>query len=72
MNAVNDVYNPFKELNERLMELQTKDPFIVLENISCQGVAEADDQVVTSAPFLTDELILENVLAMEKQMRPTT
>ena len=72
MNAVNDVYNPFKELNERLMELQAKDPFIVLENISCQGVAEADDQVVTSAPFLTDELILENVLAMEKQMRPTT
>ena len=58
-NAVNDVDDPLKELNKSLKELQTKDPSLVHENMTV--LAEAGDQVITSAPFLTDELILEEV-----------
>ena len=34
MNEVNDVNDPFKELNESLKELQTKDPSLVPENMT--------------------------------------
>ena len=67
MNVVNDVDHTFKELNESLKELQAKDPSHVSENITVQDVAEADDQVIASAPFLTDELILEEVSVMNKE-----
>ena len=67
MNVVNDVDDTFKELNESLKELQAKDPSHGPENITVQDVAEADDQVITSAPFLTDELILEEVSAVNKE-----
>ena len=67
MNVVNDFDDTFKELNESLKELQTKDPSHVPENITVQVVAEADDQVIASAPFLTDELILEEVSVMNKE-----
>ena len=66
MNVVNDVDHTFKELNESLKELQAKDPSHVSENITVQDVAEADDQVIASAPFLTDELILEEASFMNK------
>ena len=59
MNAVNDINNLFKELNESLKELETKDSSLVPENVTVQDVAEADDQVTASTSFLTDELILE-------------
>ena len=35
--------------------------------MTVQDVAEADDQVITSALFLTDELILEEVSAMDEE-----
>ena len=35
--------------------------------MTVQDLAEPDDQVITSAPFLTDELILEEVSAMDKE-----
>ena len=67
MNTVNDVDDPFRELNESLKELQTKDPSLVPENMTVQDAAEADDQVITSAPFLTNESILEDVSAMDEE-----
>ena len=67
MNAVNGVADPLKELNESLKELQTKDPSLVPDNMTVQDVAEADDQVITSAPFFTNELILEEVSAMDEE-----
>ena len=67
MNAVNDVDDPFKELNESMKELRTKDPSLVPENMTVQDVVEADGQVITSAPFLTDELILEEVSTMDEE-----
>ena len=56
-----------KELNKSSKELQTKEPSRVHENMTVQDVAEADDQVITSAPFLTDEFILEEVSTMEEE-----
>ena len=67
MNAVNGVADPLKELNESLKELQTKDPSIVHDNMTVQDVAEADDQVITSAPWFTNESILEEVSAMDEE-----
>ena len=67
MNAVKGVADPLKELNESLKELQTKDPSLVPDNMTVQDVAEADDQVITSAPFFTNELILEEVSAMDEE-----
>ena len=58
MNAVNDVDNPVKELNESLKELQTKYSYLLPANMVVHDAAETDDQVITSAPFLNDELIL--------------
>ena len=66
-NVVNDVDDTFKESNESQKELQTKDPPLVPENFTIQDIAEADDQVITSALFLTDELILEEVSTMNKE-----
>ena len=59
MNAKNYVGNSFKELNKSLKKLQAKDLSLVPENMTVQDVAETDDRVITSAPFLTNELILE-------------
>ena len=59
MNAKNDVDDSFKESNKSLKKLQVKDLSLVPENMTVQDVAETDDQVITSAPFLTNELILE-------------
>ena len=59
MNAKNYVNNSFKELNKSLKKLQAKDLSLVPENMTVQDVAETDDRVITSAPFLTNELILE-------------
>ena len=66
MNAVNDFDDPFKELDESLKDLQTKESYLVAENMTVKDVAEADDQVMTSAPFLTNELILKDVSAMDE------
>ena len=44
-----------------------KNRSLVSENMTVQDVAEADDQVITSVPFLTDELILDEVSAMDKE-----
>ena len=38
MKAAHDVDYPFNELNESLMELQTKYPFLVPENMTVQDV----------------------------------
>ena len=55
-------------MNESLKEMQTKDPSLVPENMTVQDVVQADDQVmITSTPFLTEELILEEVSAMDKK-----
>ena len=55
-------------MNESLKEMQTKDPSFVLENMTVEDVVKADDQVmITSTPFLTDELILEEISAMDKK-----
>ena len=59
MNAKNYVDNSFKELNKSLKKLQAKDLSLVPENMTVQDVAETGDRVITSAPFLTNELILE-------------
>ena len=67
MNAVNDVDEPFKKFNESLKELYMKDQSLVPENMTAQDVAEADDQMITRAPFLTDELILEEVPAIDEE-----
>ena len=55
MIKVNDVEDPFKELNESLNELQTKDWSVLPESMTVQDIAEVDDQVITMAPFLTNE-----------------
>ena len=48
--------------------MQTKDPSFVLENMTVEDVVKADDQVmISSTPFLTDELILEEISAMDKK-----
>ena len=67
MIKVNDVEDPFKELNESLNELQTKDWSVLPESMTVQDIAEVDDQVITMAPFLTNELILEEVSAIDKK-----
>lgn len=54
MYAVNDVDDPFKELNKKLKELQTEDSSLIPDNMAVEDVADADDQVITSAQFLTD------------------
>ena len=54
MYAVNDVDDPFKELNKSLKELQTEDSSLIPDNMAVEDVADADDQVITSAQFLTD------------------
>ena len=54
MYAVIDVDDPFKGLNKCLKELQTKDSSLVPDNMAVEDVADADDQVITSAQFLTD------------------
>ena len=49
-----------------MKDLQTKESYLVAENMTVKDVAEADDQVMTSAPFLTSELILKDVSAMDE------
>ena len=35
--------------------------------MTVQNIAEVDDQMITMAPFLTNELILEEVSAIDKK-----
>ena len=44
MNALNDVDNQFKELNESLKELQVRDPSLIPDKMGVQDVTETDDK----------------------------
>ena len=46
MNALNDVDNQFKELNESLKERQVRDPSLIPDNMAVQDGTEADDKSV--------------------------
>ena len=57
--AINDEYDPFKEINENLNELREKESSLVPENMTVEDFATADDAIITTSSTLTDQEILQ-------------
>ena len=57
--AITDADDPFKDLKESLDELNAADPDMVPEGLSVESVVDVDNDVITMAPIITEDDILE-------------
>ena len=59
--AITDADDPFKDLKESLDELNAADPEpdMVPEGLSVESVVDVDNDVITTAPIITEDDILE-------------
>ena len=57
--AITDSVDPFKDLQESLDALKAADPDMVPEDISAESIVDIDNDVIATAPVITDDDILE-------------
>ena len=57
--AITDSDDPFKDLQESLDALKAADPDMVPEDISAESIGDVDNDVIATAPVITDDDILE-------------
>ena len=57
--AITDSDDPFKDLQESLDALKAADPDMVPEDISAESMVDIDNDVIATAPVITDDDILE-------------
>ena len=58
-SAITDSDDPFKYLQESLDALKAADPDMVPEDISAESIVDVDNDVIATAPVITDDDILE-------------
>ena len=57
--AITDSDDPFKDLQKSLDALKAADPDMVPEDISAESIVDVDNDVIATAPVITDDDILE-------------
>ena len=59
--AITDADDPFSDLKESLQQLHDIDPDMVPEGVTPESLIDVDNEVITTAPIITDDDILRNV-----------
>ena len=59
--AITDADDPFSDLKENLQQLHDIDPDMVPESVTPESFIDADKEVITTAPMITDDDILRSV-----------
>ena len=60
--AETDADDPFKSLLAELERLREVDPNSVQEDLSAESFITLDNEVITSAPIITDDVILSDII----------
>ena len=59
--AITDADDPFSNLKESLQQLHDIEPDMVPESVSPESFTDVDNEVITTAPMITDDNILRSV-----------
>ena len=59
--AITDADDPFSNLKESLQQLHDIEPDMVPESVSPESLTDVDNEVITTAPMITDDNILRSV-----------
>ena len=59
--VITDADDPFSDLKESLQQLHDIDPDMVPESVTPESLIDVDNEVITTAPMITDDDILRSV-----------
>ena len=65
--AITDADDPFSDLKESLQQLHDIDPDIVPESVTPESLIDVDNEVITTAPMITDDDILRSVTTNQQE-----
>ena len=64
--AISDSDDPFKDLQESLNDLRKADSSMVLENVTATALVSLDDDVIVTAPEISEGDIIEELRACQE------
>ena len=59
--AITDADDPFSNVKESLQQLHDTDPDMVREGVAPESFIDVDNEVITTAPLITDDDILRSL-----------
>ena len=65
--AITDADGPFSDLKESLLQLHDIDPDMVSESVTPESLIDVDNEVITTAPMITDDDILRSVTTNQQK-----
>ena len=65
--AITDADDPFSDLKESLQQLHDIDPDMVPEGVTPEFLTDVDNEVITTAPVITDDDILRSVITNQQE-----
>ena len=65
--AITDADDPFSDLKESLQQLHDIDPDMVPESVTPESLIDVDNEVITTAPMITDDDILRSVTTNQQE-----
>ena len=65
--AITDADDPFSDLKESLQQLHDIDPDMVPEGVTPESLIDVDNEVITTAPMITDDDILISVTTNQQE-----
>ena len=65
--ATTDADDPFSDLKESLQQLHDIDPDMVSEGVTLESLIDVDNEVITTAPAITDDDILRSVTTNQQE-----
>ena len=65
--AITDADDPFSDLKESLQQLHDINPDMVPESVTPESLTDVDNEVITTAPMITDDDILRSVTKNQQE-----
>ena len=65
--AITDADDPFSDLKESLQQLHDIDPDMVPESVTPESLIDVDNEVITTAPMITNDNILRHVTTNQQE-----
>ena len=65
--AITDADDPFSNLTEGLQQLHDIDPDMVPKSVTPESLIDVDNEVITTAPMITDDDILRSVTTNQQE-----
>ena len=65
--AITDADDPFSDLKRSLQQLHDIDPDMVQESVTPESLIDVDNEVITTAPMITNDNILRRVTTNQQE-----